>query len=76
MTEGELSTPLEERAALSVEQTALISNVGRSKLYREIREGRLVARKVGARTIILRTDREAWLGALPALPTPTTEPPP
>lgn len=41
------------------------SKVGRSKIFEEISAGRLKARKVGRRTIILRDDLVAWLSALP-----------
>ncbi|MTI42029.1 DNA-binding protein, partial [Roseibium hamelinense] len=38
---------------------------GFTKLYEEIRAGRLVATKIGRRTIILDEDLKAWLDALP-----------
>ncbi len=41
------------------------SDVGRTKIYGEIKAGRLIARKVGKRTIILDPDYRAWLTALP-----------
>ncbi len=41
------------------------STVGRTKVYSEIKAGRLIARKVGRRTIILDPDYRAWLAALP-----------
>ena len=41
------------------------STVGRTKVYSEIKVGRLKARKVGKRTIILDPDYRAWLAALP-----------
>jgi predicted site-specific integrase-resolvase len=34
-------------------------------IYREIKAGRLVARKLGARTIITADDERAWIDALP-----------
>lgn len=49
----------------TVDETALIVGCGRTILYEEINAGRLRARKIGRRTIILREDREAWLSALP-----------
>jgi len=39
--------------------------MGATKAYEEIKAGRLVARKVGRRTIILDEDLKAWLDALP-----------
>lgn len=39
----------------------------RSSLYREIRAGRLVARKAGGKTIVLAEDWNAFLHSLPRL---------
>ena len=52
---------------LSVEDAARIAGIGRSRIYEELKEGRLTARKVGKRTLILRTDLEAWLNGLPTM---------
>lgn len=41
--------------------------VCRAKIYMEIASGRLIARKVGRRTIIERSAQEAWLAALPVM---------
>ncbi len=41
------------------------SNLGRSFIYKEIKDGRLIARKAGRRTIILDPDYRAYLAALP-----------
>jgi hypothetical protein len=53
--------------AHSTHQAAKISGICRSLLYREIRAGRLIARKHGRRTIILDDDLRAWLAALPRM---------
>lgn len=50
--------------ASSVEQSAAMAGVGRTFLYGEIKAGRLRARKAGRRTVVLRSDLEAWLQAL------------
>jgi excisionase family DNA binding protein len=50
---------------LSIEQAAKVSSVGRSKLYEEISNGRLRARKLGRRTVILMADLEVWMEGLP-----------
>jgi excisionase family DNA binding protein len=39
-------------------------SVSRSAVYREIRDGRLKAVKVGRRTMIRATDADAWLRRL------------
>jgi Helix-turn-helix domain len=53
------------RRAHSIEQTCAITSLGRDALYREIRLGRLVARKIGRRTIITDDDLRQWLAGLP-----------
>ena len=58
---------MQERFAVSIEEAAEASGLGRSKLYEEIRDGRLIARKAGRRTLILMTDLKAWLTAFPAV---------
>jgi excisionase family DNA binding protein len=40
---------------------------GRTKVYEEIKAGRLRARKVGTRTIITEDDAEDWLRSLPVI---------
>lgn len=41
------------------------SGVGRSLLYEHIKSGRLKARKLGRRTLILAEDLHNWLATLP-----------
>lgn len=41
--------------------------IGHTKTYKEIKAGRLKARKVGKRTLILTTDAETWASQLPTL---------
>jgi excisionase family DNA binding protein len=53
------------RIAFSVLEAAKCAGVGRTTLFEEIRSGRLAARKVGRRTIIMTADLEAWLKSLP-----------
>lgn len=43
--------------------------IGHTKTYKEIKSGRLKARKVGKRTLILAADAKAWEKSLPYLPT-------
>jgi hypothetical protein len=53
-------------AAMTIDQFCRSYCVGRTKAYGELKSGRLVARKLGAKTIILRDDAEKWLRSLPA----------
>ncbi len=53
------------KQAHSIDWICKDSTVGRTKVYGEIKAGRLIARKVGRRTIILDPDYRAWLAALP-----------
>ena len=47
----------------------------RSKIYEEIANGNLIARKLGSRTIILREDAEEWLRSLPTIDQQPRPPP-
>jgi excisionase family DNA binding protein len=55
----------EIKRAMSVEEAAKAAGVGRTLLFEEIRKGRITARKVGRRTIIMTAELDAWLKALP-----------
>jgi excisionase family DNA binding protein len=43
--------------------------IGRTTAYEEIKQKRLLARKVGKKTLIAEEDAEEWLRRLPALET-------
>jgi hypothetical protein len=51
--------------AFSVESFATAHAIGRTKVFDEIKSGRLKARKVDNRTIILASDAEDWRAKLP-----------
>jgi excisionase family DNA binding protein len=53
--------------AYSIQRLAKVVGVGRSTLYAEIAAGRLIAQKVGRRTIVTRANVTAWLRGLPNL---------
>ena len=61
------AVPIKDNLAYSLEQAGHVSGLGRSALYIAVRERRLVARKCGRRTVVLRPDLEAFLAALPTL---------
>ena len=51
--------------ALTIEEAVERSRLSRAGIYRAIGEGRLVARKIGRRTIILPDDLKSFLDNLP-----------
>lgn len=53
--------------AYRIDDACSIAGVGRTLLYAAIRDGKLKAKKMGRRTLILRTSLEAWLAALPSV---------
>jgi len=55
----------QENAAFTVDEFLTWARIGRTKLYQEIKEGRITPRKLGRKTLILRADAEAWLNNLP-----------
>lgn len=56
-----------EKFAFSVAEAALFANMCRSGIYEAVRAGQLEARKAGRKTLILRSDLEAYLANLPTL---------
>jgi hypothetical protein len=55
--------------AYSIPRLAKLVGAGRSKLYGEIAAGRLIASKLGRRTIVTRENANAWLRELPTTQT-------
>ena len=53
--------------ACSIKEFARMTNISRSALYEAIKEGSLIARKRGARTVIVASDGVAWLESLPTV---------
>ena len=56
-----------EKLGLTIAEAAFAAGIGRSRLYEAIADGQLTARKFGARTVILRSDLNSFLDALPAM---------
>lgn len=54
-----------ESRAFSLEEVSLRTGLSRSKLYQEIEQKHLFARKCGNRTLVLESDLNAFLNALP-----------
>lgn len=54
-----------QKQAYTVNETIKEIGIGRSKLYAEIKEGKITPRKIGKKTIFLAKDIEDYLNALP-----------
>jgi hypothetical protein len=59
-----LSHPQPDRVADTIDEFCDSVRIKRTKAYAEIKEGRLKKTKISGRTVILRSDREAWLRRL------------
>lgn len=55
--------------ALSIDQVVDLTGLCRPGVYREIREGRLIARKIGRRTFVIASDLREFLHSCPRLKT-------
>ena len=53
--------------AMTVREFCEWARIGRTTLYSEVNADRLILRKAGAKSLILRSDAEAWLHALPTV---------
>jgi excisionase family DNA binding protein len=51
----------------TVHEATRISGASRTTIYAEISAGRLQARKLGRRTVILDADLRQWLASLPVM---------
>ena len=51
--------------ALSVRDTMKATSLGRTKLYREMKLGRISARKIGRKTVFISDEVERYLKSLP-----------
>jgi Helix-turn-helix domain len=61
-----MGTPIEDKLALSVDETLMVLGLCRSSLYKQIKSQRLPAKKLGGRTVILMDDLRDYLRSLPA----------
>jgi hypothetical protein len=60
-----MQNPVLEKLAFSVNEVCYVGNFGHSTFYEVVAAGRLVVRKLGRRTIVLREDLDRFLAALP-----------
>jgi hypothetical protein len=57
--------PASTGGAMTVAQFCNWASIGRTKLYAEVKAGRIKLRKIGSKSVVLRSEGEAWLHALP-----------
>ena len=58
---------MDTREAFAVREFCARYGICRQTFYNELKRGRINARKVGKKTVILRSDAEKWASSLPAL---------
>ncbi|MEQ1771464.1 MAG: helix-turn-helix domain-containing protein [Devosia sp.] len=51
--------------SVTIEQAVEVTGIGRSKMFEAVREGKLLARKSGSRTIVLYSDLIKFIESLP-----------
>ncbi len=59
------SPELTLKLGLSIEESCQAAGIGRTKIYEAIGSGKLIAKKVGRRTIILPKHLKVYLESLP-----------
>lgn len=57
--------PSPQTLTFTIDEACEIARISRGTLYKAMRSGALLGRKLGTKTIILRTDLQLWLEALP-----------
>jgi predicted DNA-binding transcriptional regulator AlpA len=55
------------KQAYTVNEVIKEIGIGRSKLYAEIKDGKIIPRKIGKKTIFLAKDVETYLNDLPTI---------
>jgi excisionase family DNA binding protein len=65
--EAKRASDLSRREAFAVSEFCERYGICRETFYQEVRRGRLRARKLGAKTIVLKTDADAWVATMPPL---------
>ena len=54
--------------AFSIREVMARTGIGRNRIYKLIRDGNLVAKKLGTKTVIVATDLQTFLDSLPPMP--------
>jgi excisionase family DNA binding protein len=58
---------LSRREAFAVGEFCARYGICRETFYQEVRRGRLRAVKLGAKTLVLKSDADAWVASMPPL---------
>lgn len=64
-----MNTPI----SYTIEEAVKITGLGRTRLYQELKSGRLPAVKLGRRTLIPHSSLQAWLDDLDTYPVDPTK---
>jgi excisionase family DNA binding protein len=59
--------------AYTISEACIVARAGRTSLYEAIRDGALIARKRGRKTLILADDLRDWIEHLPTIESKTTD---
>src|SRR5262245_49745199 len=65
--DDEANMDFSTREAFAVREFCARYGICRQTFYDEVKRGRIRAKKLGKKTVILRSDAEAWAKSLPAL---------
>jgi hypothetical protein len=65
--EDEANMDFSTREAFAVREFCAVYGICRQTFYDEIKRGRIRARKLGAKTMILKSEAERWAKSLPEL---------
>ena len=65
MTLQTSTVDLTERAAFTVNEFLTWARISRAKFYEQVKDGRIPIRKLGKKTLVLKSDAERWLNDLP-----------
>ncbi|MET4219822.1 excisionase family DNA binding protein [Bradyrhizobium sp. LB14.3] len=57
--------PPPQTLTLTINEACVLAHISRGTLYKAMQSGALLGRKLGTKTIVLRTDLQLWLEALP-----------
>lgn len=57
--------PATTGGAMSIDQFCQYACVGKTKVYDEVKSGRLQLRKIGSKSVVFRSEADRWLCSLP-----------